>query len=364
MLDIRDIEHGYWWNAKDKYNLLVHKVVSLKEITIQVTDRCNMACPKCNKVNMTCEDMKTDDVIRIIDEAVELGLVHVHFTGGEPTMHPDFPDIVKHCRSLGLRVDMSSNGKFNREYAKKLNDAGISSINISWDYTSQIPQCLEDPRFLEAELFVNHMVMPANFQRLSGFLYFIKAMPKYDQIIDIQLMPPRGTADKFTAPQLDWFNSVIAPESWRIAQDRFPMVVAKVLGMLPPSSVDGIYHEPITWPCHRAKAELRVGVQGFSTCTYLYRDGKVTCGLDMSVKEAWQKCRAMARKAPPLKMCETSCSPEVANFNCFVEEGLKCSAQSVNKMSRSEERSLNSPLGNLGLNHMNETCAETVAQKC
>jgi len=337
LIDIRNIEHGYWWNAKDKYNLLVQRVTSLKEITIQVTDRCNMACPKCNRTNMTLKDMETSEVIRIIDEAVALGLIHVHFTGGEPTMHPDFVDIVKHCRSMDLRVDMSSNGKFSREYAGKLNKAGISSINVSWDFIDQIPQCMWYPEDLEAELFVNHMVMPANFQRLTGFLCALKnTRKKYDRIIDIQLMPPRGTADKFTIEQVACFSNKIAPEARRIAQGRFPMVEAKVMEMLPEGSERGVYHKPITWPCHRAKAELRVGVKGFSTCTYLYRDGEVTCGLDMSVKDAWLKCRAMAKKAPPLSMCETSCSPEVANFNSFVSEGLSCKRK-INKRKVTKE---------------------------
>jgi hypothetical protein len=45
-----------------------------------------------------------------------------------------------------------------------------------------------------------------------------------------------------------------------------------------------------------------------------------TCGLDSSVKDAWAKCKAMAKKAPPSKMCELSC---VANFNYFVDRELK-----------------------------------------
>jgi hypothetical protein len=136
-------------------------------------------------------------------------------------------------------------------------------------------------------------------------------------------MPPRGQAEKFTKVQVEEFNKRIAPEALQRAKGRFPMVEAKILEILPEGAERGIYHRPIKWPCHRSKAELRVGCKGFTTCTYLYRDGKVTSGLHNSVKYAWAKCKAMARYSPPCKMCELSCSPEVANFNYFVDKALK-----------------------------------------
>ena len=322
MIDIRKIKHGYWWAAQDKFLSLTHKINSLKEITIQVTDLCNKNCAKCNKVNMTSKHMDTKEVIRIIDEAVKLGLKHVHFTGGEPTMHPDFLDIIKHCRDYDLRVDMSTNGMFDSSYGRKLSKSGINSVNVSWDFIRDVPKCFEHINSLKMDLFVNHMVMPANFQELSGFLFLIKNSRGWDRLIDIQLMPPRGTAEKFTKDQVDWFNKVVVPESLKIAKGRFPMVEAKLLEILPEGAEKGIYHRPIKWPCHRSKAELRVGCSGFTTCTYLYRDGKVTCGLHNSVKDAWGKCRTMAKKAPPSKMCELSCSPEVSGFNEIVELAL------------------------------------------
>ena len=102
------------------------------------------------------------------------------------------------------------------------------------------------------------------------------------------------------------------------------MIQQKVMEMLRYDDADkGIYHEWITWQCHRAKTELRVGTKGFTTCTYLYRDGHVTCGLDKSVKEAWEMCKKECEfpNVPPIKnMCQYSCSPEVSGFNYFVEQ--------------------------------------------
>ena len=323
MIDIRKIEHGYWWDAQGKFNSLMNNEDKLKELTVQMTDRCNLQCKKCNKRNFTFEDMKAVDIIRIIEEACDLGLKHIHLTGGEPTLHKDLPYVISLCKEKGLRIDMSSNGKFSCKIMKEISNAGIDSINISWDFIDEEPMCIKDQYVFDygIDVFVNHMVMPSNYRELSDFLSFVEFYyTDHSKIIDIQLMPPRGDAQKFTKEQIIEFRE-IAKECYEISKKRFPMVEHKILNMLEYDEAEkGIYHDKITWPCHRSKSELRVGTKGFTTCTYLYRDGHTICGLDKSVKEAWSLCKEMCKNAPPIKeMCDLSCSPEVCDFNRIIE---------------------------------------------
>jgi len=282
-----------------------------------------MNCEKCNKTNFTSEDMKTDDVLRIISQACDLGLRHIHFTGGEPTIHEDFIEMIKYCKDRGLRVDASSNGMFDRLTAEKICEAGLDSINISWDFIDKKPQSL-DFNELKNQVFINHMVMPSNYRELPSFLEYVAN--HYPNVLDIQLMPPRGGATLFTKKEIDDYNNNIAKEAFVRTVGKYQMVDAKVLLVLADKeAVEGIYHKKIDWPCHRARSELRVGTKGFTTCTYLYRDGHVLCGLDKSTKEAWDLCKGMYKaSSPPIPgMCDKSCSPEVCYFNYFVEEGLK-----------------------------------------
>lgn len=324
MIDIRKIKNGYWWDAQGKYDALIRGDISLRELTIQVTDKCNMNCPKCNKTNFTFQDMDTDTIMRVITEACDLGLKHVHFTGGEPTMHPDFISIVQECKNRNLRIDMSTNGKFDNDYADKLVGAGIDSINVSWDFMDMVPLCFSGNEVnSKVRWFVNHMVMPSTYLELSEFLSFIKE--KYPFIIDIQLMPPRGTAKKFSEEELMSLEYTdLLEKCYNISKNRFSMVESKIFTILSdPGASKGIYHNFIKWPCHRSKVELRIGTKGFATCTYLYRDGHVTCDLNHSVKEAWEMCQEECKGSPPIpSMCDYSCSPEVANFNYFVENRL------------------------------------------
>jgi MoaA/NifB/PqqE/SkfB family radical SAM enzyme len=323
MFDIRRVKNGYWWKASEKFESLINNENKLIEMTIQITDKCNMNCIKCNKINFTNMDMPKDKVISIIDQAYELGLKHIHFTGGEATLHTDFPYIIEYCRQKGLRIDTSSNGKFSLETAQKLVKAGLNSINISWDYIDNPPECIDFIFNLGIDVFINHMVMPDNYMELLAFLNHIRS--KYDKVIDIQLMPPRGNAEKFTTDEIIEFEESMTEKCYIVSKIRFPMVANKIRELLScPETEHGIYHHKIKWHCHRSKSEIRVGLKGFVTCTYLYRDGHVTCDLDKSVREAWDLCKKECCGNPPIKeMCDYSCSPEVAYFNYFVDKEIQ-----------------------------------------
>jgi hypothetical protein len=271
--------------------------------------------------------MPTEKVLSILEQALALGLKHVHLTGGECTLHEGLPIFVDWCAERNIRIDLSSNGEFEEDKYKEISRAGLDSINISWDFIDQPPKCIGFVSQYSPLVFVNHMVMPSNFCRLPDFLREIRA--NYPFVVDIQLMPPRGTAKKFTDLEVAYFNKEIAVPAYLEAFDqgkpiRFPMVEAKVLEMLGPLAYQGVYHPVIKWPCHRMKGELRVGCKGYSACTYLYRDGKILAGPEVSVADAWTTCKKTCEASPPLPgMCDWSCSPEVSCFNLLVELGLK-----------------------------------------
>jgi MoaA/NifB/PqqE/SkfB family radical SAM enzyme len=53
--------------------------------------------------------MTTDDWRRVIDEATEMGVRTVQFIGGEPTLHPALPELIRHALSRALAVEVFTN---------------------------------------------------------------------------------------------------------------------------------------------------------------------------------------------------------------------------------------------------------------
>lgn len=79
---------------------------------LDLTRKCSLECLHCyNGSGPQAEHgaMQRDDWINVLDQAVACGVRKVTFIGGEPTMHPDFAELVSHALELGLLVEIYTN---------------------------------------------------------------------------------------------------------------------------------------------------------------------------------------------------------------------------------------------------------------
>ena len=84
--------------------------------TIELTRRCNNRCRHCynnlpaSDLHAHAEELRTDELIRILDEAAAAGCVWLLLTGGEIFLRPDFREIYTHAKQKGLLVTLFTNG--------------------------------------------------------------------------------------------------------------------------------------------------------------------------------------------------------------------------------------------------------------
>jgi len=85
---------------------------SAKEITptrflwLDLTRRCQLECTHCYNAsgpNGTHGTMTREDWFGVLDQGARIGVRMIQLVGGEPTMHPDFGDLVDHALTLGLK---------------------------------------------------------------------------------------------------------------------------------------------------------------------------------------------------------------------------------------------------------------------
>ncbi|GAB3173615.1 hypothetical protein GCM10027059_44960 [Myceligenerans halotolerans] len=84
----------------------------LSFVWLEITGKCQLECIHCYAESGpagTHGVMDTADWRRVIDECAELGVQMMQFIGGEPTLHPDLPDLVEHALTRGLEVEIFSN---------------------------------------------------------------------------------------------------------------------------------------------------------------------------------------------------------------------------------------------------------------
>lgn len=108
-------------------------------VLLEVTSRCDLACPTCfASAGRNGSDASLDDIGRWLDVLAESGgHVHVQLSGGEPTVRDDLPDIVRlvHARGFDF-VQVNTNGvrlAKDPAYVAALADAGLDCVFLQFD---------------------------------------------------------------------------------------------------------------------------------------------------------------------------------------------------------------------------------------
>ncbi|MEV4352339.1 pyrroloquinoline quinone biosynthesis protein PqqE [Actinoplanes sp. NPDC049596] len=77
----------------------------------ELTYRCPLSCGYCsNPVAAGRDELTTEQWLSLLTQARDLGVLQVHFSGGEPVLRPDLPALVAHARALGLYTNLITSG--------------------------------------------------------------------------------------------------------------------------------------------------------------------------------------------------------------------------------------------------------------
>ena len=113
-------------------------------LRISVTDRCNLRCTYCmpekkfhqNFKFLTKQERLThDEILRLINIAVDLGVTKIRLTGGEPLLDKKIVSLVNKISKIDGITDLAltTNGTLLRKYADDLKKAGLHRITVSLD---------------------------------------------------------------------------------------------------------------------------------------------------------------------------------------------------------------------------------------
>jgi len=103
---------------------------------LALTYRCNNACSHCyNARARNYPELTTEKWFSIIDKLWNLGIPHLVFTGGEPTLRDDLPALIEYAEHKGQITGLNTNGRKlgDSQYLHKLIDAGLDHIQITFE---------------------------------------------------------------------------------------------------------------------------------------------------------------------------------------------------------------------------------------
>jgi len=98
-----------------------------RQMTLSLTLKCQLACPFCVSADLDqvvqCPDMDVSNLERILDWGASVGVTRIGFSGGEPTLHPQFGEILDLIRQRDMELFLASNGLVSEENLRLLRRA-------------------------------------------------------------------------------------------------------------------------------------------------------------------------------------------------------------------------------------------------
>lgn len=101
----------------------------------ELTHRCPLRCTYCSnpiELDTRSTELDTETWKRVFTEAAELGVIHIHLSGGEPTARRDIVELTRHAAEVGLYTNLITSGiGVSLATLDALHEAGLDHIQLS-----------------------------------------------------------------------------------------------------------------------------------------------------------------------------------------------------------------------------------------
>jgi pyrroloquinoline quinone biosynthesis protein E len=105
-------------------------------VLAELTHRCPLQCPYCSnpvELERSSNELSTAEWKKVLSELAEIGVLQIHFSGGEPTARKDIVDLVQQATDVGLYSNLITSAVLlTREKLAALADAGLCHVQISF----------------------------------------------------------------------------------------------------------------------------------------------------------------------------------------------------------------------------------------
>ena len=135
------------------------------------TRRCNIACAYCNEYDDFSRPVPIDELHRRTDLLAELGVSCITLSGGEPMLHPQLDDLIRHIRKRGMIAGLITNGYLlGPRRIERLNEAGLEYLQISIDNVEPDETSMKSLRVLDQKLgmLAEHADFDVNINSVVG----------------------------------------------------------------------------------------------------------------------------------------------------------------------------------------------------
>src|ERR1700676_360606 len=111
-------------------------------VLAELTHRCPLQCPYCSnpvELDRGSSELTTEEWKKVLTELAEIGVLQIHFSGGEPTARKDLVELVQHASDVGLYSNLITSAVLlTKEKLSALADAGLCHVQISFQGNERV----------------------------------------------------------------------------------------------------------------------------------------------------------------------------------------------------------------------------------
>jgi len=104
-------------------------------VLLELTHRCPLQCAYCSnplQMDQVKSELSTAEWKSVLEQAAKLGVLQVHFSGGEPTVRQDLTELIRHAREVGLYTNLITSGvAANQARLDEFVAAGLDHVQLS-----------------------------------------------------------------------------------------------------------------------------------------------------------------------------------------------------------------------------------------
>lgn len=314
----------------------------------ELTPRCNFNCKMCY-IHLSKEEQErrgreltAAEWIELGRQACEAGVVFLLITGGEPTLRPDFPEIYRALKKMGLMISVNSNGyllrgellelfKNDPPYRINLSLYGVS--NETYEALCGIPaydrivENIDALRRAGVDVKLNMSLTEANREDMQAVYEKAQELGVHTQAASYMFPPVRVTGEfgkgfRMSAPEAA--RCEISYNRLRMGDGQFLRYAQNLADGIRTEGLDDCEGQP------GAEVRCRAGRSSF----WLSWDGKLSpCGmlpepgvsvLEVGLQAAWEQVRDRVKEIRlPVKCntCQYRHGCHVCAAICYCESG-------------------------------------------
>jgi radical SAM protein with 4Fe4S-binding SPASM domain len=202
---------------------------------LAITYKCQNKCCHCyNEPKRDVAELSKEKWIEILDKLWDVGVPHIVFTGGEPTLNSYLPELIAHAEKNGQITGLITNGRklSHKTYLNQLVSAGLDHVQITLEslsgkthdeITGTPGSCDETvsgiKNALSADIYVstNTTVLRKNISEIIETVQFLEGLKVKNVALNSLIRSGSGKdADSVTLDEL----SVLLPQVKEFAENK------------------------------------------------------------------------------------------------------------------------------------------------